>query len=299
MTLGRGYFAAQAVAGVAWWVAVLLVPAVRQATLGRLDPLPVALVDIPLFVIASALAALGVRIAAFIATAWTGLVAVVLAGYATVTEQAGWGVLVMAIAAGGSVIALSLNEFGRVPTGWLIVGPFGFRTARPRSVVAILAATIAQMVVFWGLFLVVAPVVLVALEHRWRVGLAFPSFAQPVAIVVFCLASALGVWSAVTMAVAGRGTPLPAAMPRRLVVAGPYRFVRNPMAVAGIIQGAAIGVALSSWLVVAYAVVGSVVWNLAVRPSEESDLARRFGSEFRRYRDGVRCWMPRVTPWTN
>lgn len=122
---------------------------------------------------------------------------------------------------------------------------------------------------FWGFFLVAVPVV---------------------------PASALGVWSALTMATRGRGTPLPIAMPNGLVVDGPYRLVRNPMAVAGIVQGVAVGTILSSWLVVVYAVVGSVFWNYAVRPREEADLEARFGHDYRRYRERVRCWIPQFAP---
>jgi len=97
------------------------------------------------------------------------------------------------------------------------------------------------------------------------------------------------------MSMLGDGTPLPSAMPNRLVIAGPYRWIRNPMAVAGIVQGAAIGLILQSWLVVAYAVVGSLVWNYAVRPLEEADLRERFGEEFQQYRDTVRCWIAQVS----
>lgn len=104
--------------------------------------------------------------------------------------------------------------------------------------------------------------------------------------------SALGLWSAVVMSTLGDGTPLPSAMPSRLVIAGPYRWIRNPMAVAGIAQGAAVGLILQSWLVVAYAVLGSLVWNYAVRPLEEADLEDRFGEEFQHYRATVRCWIP-------
>jgi protein-S-isoprenylcysteine O-methyltransferase Ste14 len=97
------------------------------------------------------------------------------------------------------------------------------------------------------------------------------------------------------MSMLGAGTPLPSAMPNRLVIAGPYRWIRNPMAVAGIVQGAAIGFILQSWLVIAYAVGGSLVWNYVVRPLEEADLTVRFGEEFLQYRDTVRCWIPRVS----
>lgn len=98
------------------------------------------------------------------------------------------------------------------------------------------------------------------------------------------------------MNVNGDGTPLPAATANRLVTAGPYRVVRNPMAVSGFVQGAAVGLMLSSWMVVVYAVLGSLLWNFAVRPLEEADLEARFGDEFRRYRDTVRCWIPRLGP---
>jgi protein-S-isoprenylcysteine O-methyltransferase Ste14 len=254
MLWGRLYFAVQAIAGAAWWVAVAVSPFVREATLGRLDAALVAAFDLPLFVGASALAALGWRPTAWVATGWTLAVALGLAVYATVTGEAGWGVLVMAAAAGASLIALSLVLLGRVPTAWIASGPFAFRPALPRSSAVVhLVSTLGQIVVFWGFFLVVVPFVVRLLERRWQVDLPFPWIAGPVGLVVLALACALGIGSAVAMSVRGNGTPLPTAMPNRLVIAGPYRFIRNPMAVAGIVQGVAVGLLLSSWLVVAYA----------------------------------------------
>jgi protein-S-isoprenylcysteine O-methyltransferase Ste14 len=295
MLLGRAYFAVQALAGAAWWIAVFTVPFVREATLGSLDPVVVAAFDIPLFVIASAVAALGVRIAAIIATSWTVIVALALAVFATVTTEAGWGVLIMAAAASVSVAALFLMLLGRLPTEWIVRGPFAFRAAADRSRPGgYVASTIGQIVVFWGAFLIVLPAIIAVLEKRWRVGVELPHVVVIVGVIVIVLASALGLSSAFVMSTLGRGTPLPSAMPNRLVIAGPYRLVRNPMAVAGILQGVAVGLILSSWLVVAYAAIGSLLWNYAVRPSEEADLRARFGDEFARYERDVRCWLPRV-----
>ncbi|WP_448808729.1 methyltransferase family protein [Agromyces bauzanensis] len=295
---GRLYFAAQAIAGGAWWAAVFLSPSVREATLGRLDPVIVAVFDIPLFVCASAAAALGSRVAAIVSTCWTFIVTGGLAVYAMVTTEAGWGVLLMAAAAGGSAIALCLILLGRVPTEWIVSrGPFAFRPADARAAAsAHLTATAVEILIFWGLFLGAIPVVLTFVEQRWGLTMPFPPIAGPTGVAVFLLASALGLWSAAAMSTRGGGTPLPAAMPNRLVVAGPYRFVRNPMAIAGIVQGLAVGLLLSSWLVIAYAIAGSLVWNYVVRPLEESDLAARFGDDYRRYRMSVRCWWPRVRP---
>jgi protein-S-isoprenylcysteine O-methyltransferase Ste14 len=293
--LGRAYFALQALAGATWWIAVALFPFVRSATLGSLSAPAVAVADVPLFVLASAAAALGLRRAAWVAATWTCIVTAALAAYATLTGEAGWGVLLMAGAAGASVAALSLVVLGHVPTRWLLVGPFAFRPATPRtSARPHVLATGVQILVFWGFFLAVVPLVLRFLEHRWGVSLTVPPVVDLVGVVALVLASGLGIWSAVAMSTTGDGTPLPAAMANRLVIAGPYRWVRNPMAVSGIVQGVAVGLVLSSWLVVVYALLGSMLWNFAIRPHEELDLELRFGDPYRRYRDSVRCWVPRI-----
>lgn len=293
MLWGRGYFAVQAVTGAAWWVAVGTVPVVRRATLGELDVATVAVFDVPLFVFAAAAAAAGVRWAAWVTTAWTCLVTVALAIYSTWTAEAGWGVLLMAGAAGASIVALCLVVLGRIPTAWIASGPFRPRPAAPRrGYRSHVAATSAQIAVFWGFFLLVVPTFVRALERRWQVDVPFPAIAVPFGTILLVVASGLGIWAAVVMSVGGDGTPLPAATANRLVIAGPYRVIRNPMAVSGITQGVAVGLIMSSWLVVAYAVVGSLLWNFAIRPLEESDLEARFGEPFRQYRDSVRCWIP-------
>src|SRR5688572_32903785 len=96
------------------------------------------------------------------------------------------------------------------------------------------------------------------------------------------------------MVTRGRGTPLPSDAARELVTTGPYSFVRNPMAVAGILQGVGIGLVHGSWLAVAYALTGSVVWNMLARPYEEADMAERFGVAFEDYRRRVQCWIPKI-----
>lgn len=298
MSWGRRYYALQAVGGAAWWIAVATLPWVRTTTLGSLDPVLVAVLDVPLFVVASALAAAGVRAAAVLTTGWTAVVLGALAVWATATGEAGWGVLIMLAATIGSVLALGLVLLGRIPTEWVTSGPLRIRTAdadAPRS--RHVAATVLQIVVFWGLFLGVFPLVIAFAEHRWGLHPDLPaplvSASTVLGVVVLLLASALGIASAAAMSTKGGGTPLPSATANRLVVAGPYRSVRNPMALAGITQGVAVGLLLSSWLVVVYAVAGSVVWNCIVRPLEEADLDERFGDDFRRYAEQVRCWVPR------
>ncbi|MGP3536217.1 methyltransferase family protein [Microbacterium sp. RD1] len=179
----------------------------------------------------------------------------------------------------------------------MLFGPLRFGLAdASASRARHICATAVQIVLFWGLFLGVLPLLITALERRWMLSMTFPLAVVAAGAVVFAVATALGLWSAAVMSALGAGTPLPSRTATRFVIAGPYRFVRNPMAVAGIVQGLAVGAMLSSWLVVAYALCGSLVWNYAVRPLEEQDLETRFGEPHRLYRARVRCWWPRVHP---
>ena len=96
----------------------------------------------------------------------------------------------------------------------------------------------------------------------------------------------------------GQGTPLPVDSTNRLVIRGPYRWIRNPMATASLLQGAAMGLWFGSPLMLLYVVAGAALWNFAVRPWEEADLGARFGADYQSYRQSVRCWLLRWSPYS-
>ena len=167
-----------------------------------------------------------------------------------------------------------------------------FRPARLTARQALLW-TLLQMALFWGLFLYVIPQAIdeVAIQLGWQ---RFEHVGQPLlAIALFVAASSIGLRSAYHMSMVGKGTPLPTATPPRLIVRGPYRYVRNPMAIAGIAQGIAVGWYLGSPWVICYAMLGAILWHLLVRPVEEHDLEKRFGDAYTRYRCRVPVWIPR------
>ena len=289
---GRMYFALQALAGAAWWLGTAMIPGVATATLGSINPLLIAFVDIPLFVIGSALAALNFRWAVWIATAWTVLVALGMVIYATATTEAGLGAVLMILAALGSLLAGVLMIVGRIPSEKLLIGPFAFHSSHTRVRSRVLVHTTIQIVVFWGVFLIIIPVIINAFEDRWNLAYKFPILLVVVGFALLALSSVIGVWSARAIANFGSGTPLPSQMAHHLVARGPYAFVRNPMAIAGVVQGMAMGLLIGSWLVVVYALIGSLLWNWLIRPHEEADLIERFGDEYRDYAKRVRCWWP-------
>jgi protein-S-isoprenylcysteine O-methyltransferase Ste14 len=95
-------------------------------------------------------------------------------------------------------------------------------------------------------------------------------------------------------AVTGLGTPAPIDMPRRLVVTGLYRFVRNPMyvGVAWVVLGQA--VLFGSRAVAIYVVSLWMLFHLFVIFHEEPVLRRKFGAEYEEYCLRVPRWLPRV-----
>ncbi|MFN8051913.1 MAG: isoprenylcysteine carboxylmethyltransferase family protein [Acidimicrobiales bacterium] len=296
VSAARAYFAAQALCGAAWWIAVFASTHVRWWTLGRWDPAVLVVPDALLFVGASAVAAARTtRVAATVVTVWSILVTIALAVTGLVDRVAGWGVVLMTTATVCSAAATATIRLGHIPTGWFFVGPFSFRPADDASGARHLRRSLSQLVVFWTTFFVVVPLVLGAIESRLRLRspLLDHTAVRVAGIVLFAAGSAVGLWACVTMALRGRGTPLPAATARELVVAGPYRWVRNPMALAGVFQTIGVGCIVASWTVVVVAVAGAVVWNELIRPTEEADLAARFGASYDAYTQAVACWVPR------
>jgi protein-S-isoprenylcysteine O-methyltransferase Ste14 len=96
----------------------------------------------------------------------------------------------------------------------------------------------------------------------------------------------------------GRGTLAPWDPPRRLVVGGPYRYVRNPM-ISGVVLvlfGQALVLLSRPHFLWALLFLG---FNAIYIPLiEEPMLARRFGSEYREYCRHVPRLVPRLRPWT-
>ena len=170
-----------------------------------------------------------------------------------------------------------------------------FRRAAAASPLRNVAKTGGQIVIFWTLFLFCLPALFQHIERK----LNWPSFGftgqRAIALALFALFSSLGLWSGWTMSRLGGGTPLPIDGTNQLVARGPYAFIRNPMVIAGLGQGLAVGVYRGSWLVLAYVAVGVILWNEIARPLEEVELQQKFGTAYQRYCNEVKCWVPRLT----
>ena len=81
----------------------------------------------------------------------------------------------------------------------------------------------------------------------------------------------------------------------RLVISGPYRFVRNPLYFANIIMALGIG-AFAAPFGYAIVVLGNVAIAVLLAREEVRVLAPRFGPVYADYRAKVRALVPRFTP---
>lgn len=155
-----------------------------------------------------------------------------------------------------------------------------------------LLKTLLQTSVFWFVFLWLLPKLIFYVEKSiFKTDFeAFSLFGWA----LFILFSLLGLWSGYTMSWYGKGTPLPLDCPQKLVIAGPYKYVRNPMALAGIGQGISVGIIYGSPFVIIYALSGAFLWHYIVKPSEEADLLSRFGADYTEYCKNVKCWVLRM-----
>lgn len=105
--------------------------------------------------------------------------------------------------------------------------------------------------------------------------------------------AALLLWCVRDFCVSGRGTLAPWDPPRRLVVVGLYRWVRNPMYLAVLVVVAGWAALFGSVALLLYLLVLCAGFHLRVVFYEEPWLRRQFGADWDAYAAGVPRWLPR------
>jgi len=148
---------------------------------------------------------------------------------------------------------------------------------------------------------VVVPAYIIRAGSTPNIGWGLPSPLGLLPTLLGCALVGLGVlfvYNTVALfATIGKGTLAPWDPPRRLVLEGPYRHVRNPMisGVLSILLGETIllgSTPLLLWFLAFFAVNA-----LSMPLIEEPLLESRFGSDYVTYRRNVPRWIPRLKPW--
>jgi protein-S-isoprenylcysteine O-methyltransferase Ste14 len=120
---------------------------------------------------------------------------------------------------------------------------------------------------------------------------------QAAGIVLLAIGLALFVASLGRFVGEGKGTLAPWDPPRRLVIRGPYRWVRNPMISGVVLILFAEAALLLSPPHAAWAAIFLGINLVYIPLIEEPQLADRFGESYRAYCRHVPRVIPRLRPW--
>lgn len=156
----------------------------------------------------------------------------------------------------------------------------------------VLARTAVYATLFISLLLVFVPGRILA----WS-GIVRPEgfgLFEIAGIVVGGAGAVLALWCVLTFALVGKGTPAPFDPPRKLVVQGPYHWVRNPMYIGAALALCGAAIFYRSVPLLGYLGVFLMATHVFVVGYEEPTLGRLFGDDYQTYRTNVRRWLPRL-----
>jgi protein-S-isoprenylcysteine O-methyltransferase Ste14 len=160
-----------------------------------------------------------------------------------------------------------------------------------------LRVALLSRVVLWSSLFIALVLIYVPGRLLTRSGVlppAAPGVPQLLGLLAGVAGAVIAVASIVSFATQGRGTPAPFDPPRRLVVRGPYRFVRNPMYLGAGLALAGAALYFGSWWLLMYAVLFMLTAHSVVVAHEEPALRRAFGQDYAGYCAAVHRWWPHL-----
>lgn len=158
----------------------------------------------------------------------------------------------------------------------------------------VLIRTITYATLFVGFVLIYLPARLLA----WT-GIVRPAamdWPQIAGLLIGGVGAVVALSCVFAFAFIGKGTPAPFDPPRRLVVRGPYRFVRNPMYIGAALAVAGAALFYRSMALAAFVAGFLLVTHLFVLLYEEPTLRRLFGPDYESYCHRVHRWRPSAQP---
>ncbi len=117
-------------------------------------------------------------------------------------------------------------------------------------------------------------------------------------LILLCIGLALAFGTVRLLLTYGEGTPAPWNPPKKLVVRGPYRYVRNPMITSVMFMLLAEALLFRSWPLAGWLVIFFLANAIYFPLVEERGLKKRFGEEYLQYQANVPRWFPKMMSWT-
>jgi len=117
------------------------------------------------------------------------------------------------------------------------------------------------------------------------------TFYQCLGMLIFTVGVVLTLICILHFAVHGRGTLSPAEPTKKMVIAGPYRFSRNPMYMGVMMMLIGESIFFLSLVLSAYSLFIFLAFHLFITYFEEPRLRKDFGDDYAEYLKKVRRWL--------
>lgn len=127
------------------------------------------------------------------------------------------------------------------------------------------------------------------------IGLSLPAATEIPGAILGVVGAILVLACAGVFISSGRGTPAIFDAPRAFVASGPYKYVRNPMYIGGLMLLIGFGFYERSVSILFLTLLLFLLVHMFVLFYEEPTLTRKFGSSYQDYCNAVRRWIPRLT----
>ena len=95
----------------------------------------------------------------------------------------------------------------------------------------------------------------------------------------------------------GNGTIAPWDPPKKFIIRGPYRYVRNPMLIGVNLILISEYLILNSLIIFIWSSIFIVINLIYHKFNEEKKLELRFGNSYIKYKKNVSAWIPRIKPY--
>jgi len=134
--------------------------------------------------------------------------------------------------------------------------------------------------------------------HTWLTPLTFSNGGSIALGFVFILmGTSFLAWTTALFAAYGNGTLAPWDPTEKLVLLGPYRYVRNPMIIAVIMTIIGESLLFASLHLFAWAAIFWLIYHLWCVLWEEPQLELKYGRPYLYYREHVPRWVPLFKPF--
>jgi len=162
------------------------------------------------------------------------------------------------------------------------------------EIVPAFLGTLIFLIVIIPFFMIFIPAkILSAPENAYYFNIGIFRY---IGLVPIVLGTFIYLYCSASFVFVGRGTPILFTPTKALIVSGLYRYVRNPLYIAGLLVLTGEGIYFQSTGLFVYCLVMFGFFNFYVL-MEESILAEKFGASYEAYRQSVPRWIPKLKPY--